>query len=120
MPFPNLPYFVDADGFKLSESMAIHQYIAENWNPELCGETVEDKGRLEMVRSVVADVSQKTRGPCYSPDTNRQEHATKVLELVKPVARFQESTDFLIGDSPCYADFFWYELLQAIDMIAEG
>ena len=120
MPFPNLPYFVDSDGFKLSESMAIHQYIAENWNPELAGATIEERGKLDMVRAVLGDISGKVRPPCYSADTNRQEHGTKCLELVKPVARFQESTSFLIGDQPCYADFFWYELLQAIDMVAEG
>jgi len=71
MPFPNLPYFVDTDGFKLSETMAIHQYIAENWNPELAGATVEERGKLDMVRSVLSDVNMKARKGCYTPDTNR-------------------------------------------------
>jgi glutathione S-transferase len=38
MDFPNLPYFIDGD-FKLSETNAIHEYIAQKWNPELLGTT---------------------------------------------------------------------------------
>ena len=39
MKFPNLPYFWDTDGFKMSESQAIHEYIADKWMPELLGTT---------------------------------------------------------------------------------
>jgi glutathione S-transferase len=28
LDFPNLPYFVDTDGYVLTESLAIHEYIA--------------------------------------------------------------------------------------------
>jgi glutathione S-transferase len=28
LDFPNLPYFIDSDGFTLTESLAIHEYIA--------------------------------------------------------------------------------------------
>lgn len=36
--FPNLPY-MDDNGFKLTEHMAIHYYLADKYNPELRGET---------------------------------------------------------------------------------
>jgi len=38
MDFPNLPYFIDGD-FKLSETNAIHEYIADKWMPSLNGIT---------------------------------------------------------------------------------
>lgn len=36
MDFPNLPYWID-DQVKISESMAIHMYLAERYKPELMG-----------------------------------------------------------------------------------
>lgn len=36
LDFPNLPYFIDGD-YKITETLAIHAYIAEKWNPELLG-----------------------------------------------------------------------------------
>ena len=38
IPFCNLPYLVDGD-VKMSETMAIFQYIAGKWKPELLGKT---------------------------------------------------------------------------------
>ena len=34
--FPNLPYFQNGDT-KITETLAIHRYIADNWAPELLG-----------------------------------------------------------------------------------
>ena len=42
MDFPNLPYFIDGD-FKLSETNAIHEYIADKWMPSLNGSTPQEK-----------------------------------------------------------------------------
>lgn len=36
LDFPNLPYFMDGD-FCMTESLAIHRYIADKWKPELLG-----------------------------------------------------------------------------------
>ena len=38
LDFPNLPYFKDGD-FSLTESAAIHKYIAHKWAPHLLGKT---------------------------------------------------------------------------------
>ena len=37
MSFPNLPFFMDTDGFKMTEHFPIHQYIADKYMPELLG-----------------------------------------------------------------------------------
>ena len=36
LDFPSLPYFIDGE-VKLTEPLAIHQYIAAKWKPELLG-----------------------------------------------------------------------------------
>jgi len=34
--FPNLPYFQNGDT-KITETLAVHRYIADSWAPELLG-----------------------------------------------------------------------------------
>jgi len=41
LPFPNLPYIVDGNVF-LTETNAIHQYVARKYKPELLGKTPGD------------------------------------------------------------------------------
>ena len=38
MPFCNLPYIIDGN-VKISETLAVHQYIASKYKPELLGRT---------------------------------------------------------------------------------
>ena len=49
MPFPNLPHFLDTDGTKVTQALAIHYYIADKYMPELLGTTLKEKGMLLMV-----------------------------------------------------------------------
>jgi len=45
--FPNLPYFIDGD-LKLTETIAINQYIADKWNPELLGKDPQTRAQINM------------------------------------------------------------------------
>jgi len=48
MDFPNLPYLIDGD-FHLSETAAIHKYIAHKWAPELLGKNSQEFATAEMM-----------------------------------------------------------------------
>jgi len=37
LAFPNLPYFIDGEDVKLTETAAIMQYISSKWRAELLG-----------------------------------------------------------------------------------
>eukprot|EP00351_Strombidinopsis_sp_SopsisLIS2011_P004441 CAMPEP_0116877982 /NCGR_PEP_ID=MMETSP0463-20121206/9738_1 /TAXON_ID=181622 /ORGANISM="Strombidinopsis sp, Strain SopsisLIS2011" /LENGTH=56 /DNA_ID=CAMNT_0004525759 /DNA_START=140 /DNA_END=310 /DNA_ORIENTATION=- len=41
MDFPNLPYWHDGS-YKLTETPAIHEYLAARYHPELLGRTPEE------------------------------------------------------------------------------
>lgn len=48
LDFPNLPYFIDGE-VKITEHMAIHQYIADKYMPSLLGRTIEEKATVDML-----------------------------------------------------------------------
>ena len=63
--FPNLPYFVDGD-FNMSETFAIHKYIADKWHPELLGTTALQRAQVNMLSGVLKDVKEAITRPCYT------------------------------------------------------
>lgn len=52
MVFPNLPYMVDGDK-KLSETYAIHEYLAEKYRPDLLGRNTVERGHCDMFAGVL-------------------------------------------------------------------
>ena len=52
LDFPNLPYFIDGD-FSITETVAVHRYIAAKWAPELLGSTPQVTGYVDMVWNVI-------------------------------------------------------------------
>ena len=42
LDFPNLPYLIDGD-VALTETIAIHKYIASKWGPQLLGRDVTER-----------------------------------------------------------------------------
>ena len=64
LDFPNLPYFIDGD-VNITETFAIHRYIAEKWKPELCGTNPADRARITMVSKLLNDFKLGVNMPCY-------------------------------------------------------
>ena len=55
MDLPALPYFVDGST-KISQTTAIHQYIAEKWNKELLGKGHKDHGKIWMIQGIIENI----------------------------------------------------------------
>ena len=49
MAFPNLPHFLDTDGTKVTQALAVHYYIADKYCPQLLGTNLKEKGMLAMI-----------------------------------------------------------------------
>ena len=65
MAFPNMPYFLDG-ACKVSETSAVHRYIAMKYCPETLGKTIEDQACVDMIYSKLNDVQQGIIGSCFS------------------------------------------------------
>ena len=107
MEFPNLPYFIDGE-FKLSETNAIHEYIADKWMPSLNGSTPQEKAQVAMIGAVVHEINfPGVTIPCYQ---NNKAAALKTIEEKVPLlVKFLGNKKFLVGDKPCWADFKLFE-----------
>ena len=120
LDFPNLPYFIDTDGFKMTESIAIHQYIADKWMPDLLGTSIEERARVQMIVGVLGDVKKGVTMPMYMNE-NRDEVKANALTCVNAfMERVGSVKSYLAGENLTYIDFYWYELLQAADWITDG
>jgi glutathione S-transferase len=119
MEFPNLPYLFDEDT-KLTETLAIMQYIAKKWKPELLGRNAAEVGRIHMLEEKVYKLKFATAGPCYAPDADRQ----KIVETARPMlAGLYEVTGnstFLCGENITYLDFMYHELIDVLAWLSEG
>ena len=80
LEYPNLPYLIDGET-KITETVAIMQYIAKKWRPELLGRSAAEVGRVNMLLAHVVQLKMKSTGPCYSGDGN----ADAILDDVRPI-----------------------------------
>ena len=55
LEFPNLPYFIDGN-LKMTETKAIHQYVADKWMPELLGSNPKERSKVVMLAGVIGDL----------------------------------------------------------------
>ncbi|XP_017174951.1 glutathione S-transferase Mu 4 isoform X2 [Mus musculus] len=65
LDFPNLPYLIDGS-HKITQSNAILRYIARKHN--LCGETEEERIRVDILENQAMDTRIQLAMVCYSPD----------------------------------------------------
>ena len=67
LEFPNIPYFIHGE-HKITETLAIHHYIAEVWDSTLLGKTTKDKAVVSMLNSKIAEIRWKVVPLCYRQD----------------------------------------------------
>ena len=123
MDYPNLPYMIDGDA-KITETAAIHKYIAKKWKPELLGRTAAEMGRVEMLAAHVLDIKMKCTIPAYRSEKDAQGVLDEIADEVHPIlTTLVEKTDgkpWIAGDNLTWLDFFWAEVLEYMDSILDG
>ncbi|XP_036128358.1 glutathione S-transferase Mu 1-like [Molossus molossus] len=115
LDFPNLPYLIDG-AHRLTQSNAILRYIARKHN--LCGETEEEKIRVDILENEIMDIRMYHIRTCYSPDYEKvKPEFLKVLpEKMKLFSQFLGKRSWFAGDKLTYVDFLAYDLLDIMRM----
>ncbi|XP_038167048.1 glutathione S-transferase Mu 2 [Arvicola amphibius] len=111
LDFPNLPYLIDGS-HKITQSNAILRYIARKHN--LCGETEEERIRIDILENQAMDTRIQFAMVCYSPDFEKQkpEYLAGLPEKMKLYSEFLGKRLWFAGDKITYADFLVYDILD--------
>ncbi|KAM8782736.1 glutathione S-transferase Mu 1-like isoform 2-T2 [Rhynchonycteris naso] len=113
LDFPNLPYLFDG-AQKVTQSNAILRYIARKHN--LCGETEEEKIRMDILENEIMDVRMYNIRICYSPDFEKlkPEFLNVLPDKMKQFSQFLGKRSWFAGDKLTYVDFLAYDLLDVL------
>lgn len=85
LDFPALPYFIDGK-FKATSHLAIHQYVADKWMPELLGKTKKAKAQVDCMAGVISGVRKFIDDTCLSGDISQRRLAGEIITKMEPVA----------------------------------
>ncbi|XP_015505858.1 glutathione S-transferase 2 isoform X1 [Parus major] len=111
LDFPNLPYLIDGST-KLTQSNAILRYIARKHN--MCGETEEEKQRIDLLENQLMDLRMNFARICYSPDFEKLKPAylEQLPKKLQELSRFLGSRPWFAGQKITYVDFLAYDVLD--------
>ncbi|KAM4872621.1 glutathione S-transferase Mu 1 isoform 3-T3 [Thomomys bottae] len=111
LDFPNLPYLIDG-AHRITQSNAILRYIARKHN--LCGETEEEKIRVDILENQVWDIRVQFGMLCYNPDFEklRPEFLEGLPDKMKLLSQFLGKRPWFAGNKITYVDFLAYDVLD--------
>ena len=95
----------------MTETVAIHMYIADKWEPALLGTDYTQRAKVHMVAGVIRDLKETVTNKMYD-----QGEKEPVCELIRnklpPIVKFLGNNTFLVGENVTWIDFYFYELIQ--------
>ncbi|NXK87579.1 GSTM2 transferase, partial [Formicarius rufipectus] len=111
LDFPNLPYFIDGPT-KLTQSNAILRYIARKHN--MCGETEQEKQRVDVMENQLMDFRMGFARLCYSPDFEKLKpgYLEQLPKKLRELSQFLGSRPWFAGDKLTFVDFLAYDVLD--------
>ena len=118
MEYPNLPYLLDGD-VKLTETIAIMQYIAKKYRPSLLGNSAAEVGRVSMLVDKVHDLKMKATVPCYTTG-NAEAIIDECRPLLAKIVECMGESDWIAGSNLTWLDFFFAELCELLNGISDG
>ncbi|XP_043818762.1 glutathione S-transferase Mu 3-like [Dromiciops gliroides] len=111
LDFPNLPYLIDGER-KITQSNAILRYIARKHN--MCGETEEEKIRVDLLENQVMDIRMQLVRVSFSPDFEKLKpgYLEQLPGQLKLFSQFLGKGTWFVGDKITFVDFLVYDVLD--------
>uniref|UniRef100_A0A2J8UMF4 Glutathione S-transferase n=1 Tax=Pongo abelii TaxID=9601 RepID=A0A2J8UMF4_PONAB len=111
LDFPNLPYLLDGKN-KITQSNAILRYIARKHN--MCGETEEEKIRVDIIENQVMDFRTQLIRLCYSSDHEKlkPQYLEELPGQLKQFSMFLGKFSWFAGEKLTFVDFLTYDILD--------
>eukprot|EP00076_Gallus_gallus_P034161 XP_024999699.1 glutathione S-transferase 2-like [Gallus gallus] len=111
LDFPNLPYFIDGD-VKLTQSNAILRYIARKHN--MCGDTEEERQRVDVLENQVMDFRMSLVMVCYSPDFEKLKpgYLEQLPGKLRLFSAFLGDRKWFAGEKLTFVDFLMFDVLD--------
>ncbi|XP_037062889.1 glutathione S-transferase Mu 7 isoform X3 [Peromyscus leucopus] len=97
LDFPNLPYLIDGS-HKITQSNAILRYLARKHN--LCGETEEERIRVDILENQLMDNRMVLARLCYNPDFEKLKpgYLEQLPEMMRLYSEFLGKRPWFAGD----------------------
>jgi len=113
LEFPNLPYFIDDYGMKLTESHAILNHLARKYR--LWGSTEQDYIRKDMATGIMNDIGREFAMMCYGDFDNLKGPFIDGLPAkVGKLSKLVGEGNYILGDKIAAVDFVLLELLERL------
>ncbi|XP_027392062.1 glutathione S-transferase Mu 1 isoform X1 [Bos indicus x Bos taurus] len=111
LDFPNLPYLIDG-AHMLTQSKAILRYIARKHN--MCGETEEEKIRVDVLENQTMDTANELAILCYNPEFEKlkSQYLKEIPGKMKLYSEFLGRRPWFAGDKLTFVDFLVYDVLD--------
>ena len=107
LEFPNLPHIVDGD-FNITETIALQQYIAKKWKPELLGKTPQERARVMQLHGITNEKANNMLFTCFRQD-DKAVTAKESLDGMEKTYEFLGDKKFLTGEQVTVPDFVIFE-----------
>ncbi|XP_040854601.1 glutathione S-transferase Mu 1-like isoform X4 [Ochotona curzoniae] len=119
LDFPNLPYLIDGT-HRLTQSNAIVRYLGRKHN--LCGETEEEKIRVDILENQVMDNRWQLIMVCKSPDYEKlkPDYLKGLPDKLTLYSQFLGKRPWFAGHKITIADFLVYDVLDQNRIFAPG
>jgi glutathione S-transferase len=122
LPFQAVPVWLEPDGFRLAQSMAIIRYIASTHR--LMGQTPREAALCDQMLGAYEDVRGEVRKLIVAPPDGRAAVVHELESAFLPrwmgyldrwLASNKDGAGFLVGDAMSVADVTLWHLLEYLD-----
>ena len=115
----NLPHVVDGKT-TISESIAVHMYIAAKGRPEMLGKTPQEKANRYRMHCIITDSFWGFWSMVMKQGTTKESLSAKGIELFAKVNDYLGDKKFICGDTPSIADFGLLETTNYLEKTIPG